>query len=250
MTAYKIYPSLLDAFQNYLESEKRWETYYGGSENPKISLDDYNEAAYQEMINKINRVPFESDAADKGTAFNEIVDCLIENRKSDFVSIERIIDRNSNVTGLKAVIKKKVFDFDIRLCREFANYYKGALTQQRVEAILPTQYGDALLYGFIDELMPTSVHDIKTTSKYSAYKFRNHWQHFVYPYCLLKNGNDIHTFEYNVTDFKKTYTEVYTFKEDRDIPILTSHVENFIEFLLDNKDKITDKKVFGGENDG
>ena len=250
---FKIYPSLLDAFQTYLDSEKNWETFYDRGENPKITLDEFNEKAYKELIDKINRVPFKSDAADKGTAFNEIVDCIIENRKSSKFNIYTVVDKRCLPTVIRCETddenKDKYFDFPIPLCKEFGAYYKGALTQQRVEAILPTRYGNVSLYGIIDELMPMSVHDIKTTSHYSSFKFRNHWQHFVYPYCLIKSGNDIHTFEYNITDFRNTYTETYVFDENRDIPILTDHVERFIEFLLSNKDKISDKKVFGGEND-
>ena len=51
---YKFYPSLLDAYQWYVSSE--------------------NENAEQEFIDKINRVPFTSELADKGTLFNNFID--------------------------------------------------------------------------------------------------------------------------------------------------------------------------------
>ena len=54
---YKIYPTLLDGFQRYLDSEE--------------------DTALQELIDKINRKPFTSVAADKGTAFNEVVEGVI-----------------------------------------------------------------------------------------------------------------------------------------------------------------------------
>ena len=241
---YKIYPTLLDSFQNYLDSDKNWETFYGGSDkSDSPTIDEYNEKSFKELIDRINRVPFESVAADKGTAFNEVVDCIIEHRKSDKMDIK------SDDKNIKVCYKNNTFAFPITLCREFASYYKGAITQKEVEAIIDTRYGDVLLYGYIDELMPMSVHDIKTTSRYSSFKFRNHWQHMVYPYCLIKNGNEIRTFEYNITDFRNTYTETYVFDEKRDIPVLTSFVERFIEFLEVNRNLITDKKIFGGENE-
>ena len=56
--------------------------------------------------------------------------------------------------------------------------------------------------------MPLSIHDIKTTSKYEAFKYKNNWQHIVYPYCT-----GIPDFEYNITDFKETYTEKYVFEK-------------------------------------
>ena len=43
-------------------------------------------------------------------------------------------------------------------------------------------------------------------------------------------------------------TETYVFNPERDIPILTNHCEEFIRFLEENRELITDKKIFGGEN--
>ena len=42
--------------------------------------------------------------------------------------------------------------------------------------------------------------------------------------------------------------ETYVFNPERDIPILTNHCEEFIRFLEENRELITDKKIFGGEN--
>ena len=146
---------------------------------------------------------------------------------------------------------KYYFSFDINLLREFANYYKDALTQQYVESVIHTSKGNVLIYGYIDELMPTSVHDIKTTSQYYVGKFKNHSQHLVYPYCLIQSGNDIKTFEYNVATIGvngyQTYTETYVFNPERDIPILTQRVENLIQFVEVNRNLMIDNKIFGGE---
>ena len=207
---------------------------------PPHTPEEFKEQQFQSLIDTINRVPFDSEAADRGTCFNEIVDALIENRKPNGVEVERV-----DGVLYRASYNERTFDFPIALCLEFANYYKGALTQQRVEAILPTCFGEVLVYGVIDELMPLSIHDIKTTGNYYVGKFKDHWQHIVYPYCLMRNGGDVRLFEYNITDFKNTYTESYTFVPERDIPILTDHCEEFIRFLNDNRDLITDKKIFG-----
>ena len=260
---FKFYATLLDSFTNYLRSDAIYERYWGFSENPPHTPDEFKELQFQNLINTINRVPFDNEAADKGTAFNEVIDCMIENRKSDKVQVERVFKtvrmgacdevgkpifyeqyETNEVIALRATYNNCQFDFPISICREFANYYKGALTQQRVEAILPTCFGDVLVYGVIDELMPMSVHDIKTTGSYYVGKFKDHWQHLVYPYCLMQNGSDVRLFEYNITDFRATYTESYTFVPERDIPILIEHCEDFIMFLNDNRDLITDKKIF------
>lgn len=245
---FKFYATLLDKFTDYLKSDVIYERYWGFSENPPHTPEEFRQKQFQSLIDTINRVPFDNEAADKGTAFNEVIDCMIENRKSEKVQVERLlsdeIDGRQSLVGLRATYNNRQFDFPISLCREFADYYKGALPQQRVEAILPTCFGNVLLYGYIDELMPMSVHDIKTTGNYYVGKFKDHWQHMVYPYCLMQNGSDVRLFEYNITDFRATYTESYTFVPGRDIPILINHCEDFIRFLNDNRDLITDKKIF------
>lgn len=238
---YMMYATVLDAFQNYLNSDTLWYQFYGSSDNPKYSIEEYETKSFKELIDRINRVQFESESADKGSAFNEVIDCLIEKRKSD--KMEIVSDKSQGI--ILATYKSRNFVFDLKLCLEFSEYFKGALTQQRTESIISTAYGDVLLYGYIDELMPLSVHDIKTTHQYKSFKFRDHYQHLVYPYCLIKNGNDIKLFEYNITDFKNTYTETYAFVYERDVPILTQHCEKLIEFLERNKELITDKKIFG-----
>lgn len=232
---YKFYPTLLDSFQNYLNRAELYQKYYGFSETPPYSEVEWDEKMFKELIDKINRVPFESKEADKGTAFNEVVDCIIENRTSEIMFISSKLR-----TGFISVqFKDNQFEFEKSLCFEFADYFKGALTQQRVSDVIQTCYGLVEVYGVIDELMPLSIHDIKTTSKYEAFKYKNNWQHIVYPYCT-----GINDFEYNITDFKDTYTEKYVFDKERDTERLKKHCEQFIEFLEQNKDLITDKKIF------
>lgn len=263
---YKIYATLLDSYFNYLNSDVIYERYYGWSENPPCTEEEFRQKQFQELIDRINRVPFDSEAADRGAAFNEAVDCLIENRPPSGMQFVKVYEggriacgsfkpgKEEKVVELMAVCGSRAFLFPMPLLKEFAAYYKGALTQQRVEAILPTCFGDVLVYGVIDELMPTSVHDIKTTGSYTVGKFKDHHQHLVYPYALMKNGSDVRTFEYNIVEFNKgnyvvdTYTETYVFNPERDIPILTNHCEEFIRFLEENRELITDKKIFGGEN--
>lgn len=265
----RIYPTLIDGFTDYLNSDVIYERYWGWSENPPHTLEEFRQKQFQSFIDRINRVPFDSEAADKGTAFNEIVDCVIEHRKSDKVDVQYIyapivmgqVDNcdpderwadveydTSKVVGLRAYYNNRVFDFDIKLVREFADYYKGALTQQFVSAIVPTAFGNVEVYGYVDELMPQSIHDIKTTSKYSVGKFKDHAQHLVYPYCYWKNGMPPMPFEYNVAEIDRygrweTFTESYMFVPERDVPILVAKCEDLIRFLLENRNLITDKKI-------
>lgn len=248
--SYNFYATLLDSYQNYLDSDKLWEKFWGSSENPKFSIDEYAEQSKQDLIDRINRVPFDSEDADKGTAFNEVVDCLIENRNTDKMKVSKILNEHGRVTVLRVEYKEREFQFPIDMCREMANYFKGAVTQYYCEAILQTKYGNVRLYGYLDELMPTCIHDIKTTRRYEAYKFRDHWQHIVYPYCLREEGNDITKFEYDIIKWGKGlydydfFTEVYNYDEKVDKPRLVAHCEGLIEFLELNRSLITDKKIF------
>ena len=237
---YKFYATLLDAFQSYLDRAELYQKYYGFSEAPPYTEVEWDEKMECELIDKINRVPFESGAADKGTAFNEVIDCIIENRKCEKYQFTRQFADKAD--ELLVSNNKYTHTFSINLCREFANYFKGALTQHRVSGTIQTCYGLVEVYGVIDELMPLSIHDIKTTSKYEAFNYKNNWQHIVYPYCT-----GITDFEYNITDFKETYTEKYVFEKERDTERLKKHCEQFIEFICLNSNLITDKKIFNEE---
>lgn len=245
---YMFYATLLDGYQNYLSSNEIYQKYWGFSENPEFSEEEFEQKQYQSLIDRINRVPFDSEAADQGTAFNEIVDCIILNKASDKMDIRSNPEDNT----ITAIYNERTFVFPIALCKEFSNYYKGAVPQVYTEAILSTKYGDVMLYGYIDELMATSIHDIKTTKSFTAGDFKKHWQHIVYPYCLNVNGNHVSDFEYNVATINRTkygvsydtFTEHYAFVPDRDIPKLTNHVEQLIEFIETNRELITDNKIF------
>lgn len=268
---YQFYATLLDAFAGYINSSIIYQEYWGFSENPGKTEQDFEAEQFQSLIDRINRVPFDSEAADRGTAFNEIVDCMILGCQSEKMQIERVyqeivghqdtgvetkpmlvpVGHTTEVVALKATYNNRTFTFPISLCREFADYYKGATPQVLTSANLKTMYGTVRLYGYIDELMPTSVHDIKTTGKYSVGKFRHNWQHLVYPYCLIASGCPIYDFEYNVAEFPKygeikTYTESYRFDPEQDTDRLTQHCEQLIEFLEANRHLITDTRIFGG----
>lgn len=273
---YLLYATLLDAYGDYRESDRIYSEYWGFSENPPFSEEAFHEKQRLELINRINRVPFDSEKADRGTAFNEIVDCMILGKKSEKMQIEKVyktiiygdvdncdaderwaeVEQTNEVIALRADYNNRSFVFPIAVCREFADYYKGATPQVYAEAVLPTRYGDALLYGYIDELMPLCVHDIKTTGKYAAGKFKSHWQHIVYPYCLNQSGNSVSDFEYNVLlindraggSFYETFTEHYAYAPELDVPRLTNHVESLIEFIEAHRSLITDKKIFNQHN--
>lgn len=244
---FNIYATLLDGFQDYLDSSEIYQEYWGFSEDPQKSEEEFEKEQFQGLIDRINRVPFDSEAADKGTAFNEVVDCILQNCNSEKMTLSSYKEKNI----ITAEYNNRTFNFPMQETKDFAKQFDKALCQVYAEKLLFTKYGYVKLYGYIDEVMPLCLHDIKTTSKYKAGKFRKHWQKIVYPYCV---SDESMLFEYNIVRFKDTYnnfdtyTESYTFVPERDIKLLTDHVERFIEFLLFNQSLITDKKIFNEVN--
>jgi hypothetical protein len=245
---FKFYATLLDAFSQYLNSDTIWEKYWGFSEEPPHTPEEFRQQQFQSLIDRINRVPFDSEKADRGTAFNEVIDCMILHKNSDKVKVQKVRGNDGSVTGLNATYNSRTFYFPLPLCREVADYYQGGLPQQYIQAVLPTIFGDVLLYGYIDYVLPFCTHDLKTTGQYAVGNYKDHWQHIVYPYALMKNGCNVPDFEYNIVELGKTYyrtyTESYSFVPDRDIPRLTEHCEDFIRFLKQNRELITDTKIF------
>lgn len=286
--SYRIYPSLLDKFQSFVDMSAEDFFYQdengGWHKNYNESTGEYHytdeevyDLAKQDLINAINRVRSVSEAASKGTAFNELVDALINNKKSETLQTKKVYyDVNGNfirtewplnqqifkLAGVQAELDGFTFIFDIELLREAAEYLKGSVNQVYTSATIETKYGLVQLYGYIDELRQNKVYDLKTTKKYEFGKYQKYWQRHVYPYCLIESGEctEIESFEFtcyqlsNSTDKQslikgKRYPEVYNYNHEQSKELIKSQCERFIEFLEENKELITDKKVFGGENE-
>ena len=303
---YSIYPSLLISFQNLLDyeltAEEDWNKVsqaaldrgeYPGAEvgDYKLSFDEMHDKLEVELINTINRIPKgPMEAADKGTAFNEIVDCLIENRKSgredckisttyrgEGKTIKDWLDRNQGAIGenayfrcLSILNKDKVirgeingftFDYDVQLCKDAAEYFRGSLTQFLAEGTMDTKYGPVRLYGYIDEWVSNQMIDIKTTSRYNFGKYEHGWQRHIYPWCVIEAGltTEIESFTYWVLEWayqrkgepltaKGIYEETYTYDHADSGRRIKAMLEAFIEWLESRKEFIQDRKIFGGEN--
>lgn len=247
---YRFYATLLDSFQSYLDSDQIWQKYWGNSENPPHSPEEFEKLQLQAVIDRINRVPIDSEAADRGTCFNEVVDCIIEGRNSGKVKLTS----NTEANAITAEYNGRKFTFRASDCIKAATAYKGSITQYFAEGVISTKYGLVQPYGYLDEVLPDRIVDIKTTSRpQGAFSFRNHWQHRVYPFCLEQQGVWLPHFDYDIYVLGNDNTvqsfsrESYIYKPERDIPELTEICERLIEFIEFNKDKITDIKIFNYE---
>lgn len=253
---YRLYPSLLDQFERYIRSEEAFEDISNsdGEGGYKRSFEEIERERFKSLIDSINRVPFESEAADKGTTFNALIDSFIHKERNPDVKMKG----NRNADTITAEYNGRTFVFSFSFVEQAAEYFTGAVSQLQVSAQLPTRYGTVELYGYIDELVKDKVFDIKTTSRYEFGKYRNGWQKHVYPYCLEKSGlaNGICNFEYTAYLLRTAkgvitgtqYPEVYKYDARETEAMLTEHCERFIEFLENYRDLITDRKIFGGEN--
>lgn len=277
---YRIYPSLLIAFQSLLDyelvAEEDWNKVSEAAHDRGEFLDrdvgDYKLTPDEmyiklecDLLDSINRVDGRyGEAAAKGTAFNEIVDCLIEHRKSN--NPDCVIYSTTNASGVKVIrseIDGYTLDFDVALCREAAYYFSGSLTQYYVNATMETSFGTVLLYGFIDEWVGNKMFDIKTTGKYSWGKYENGWQRHVYPWCAIESGDttEVESFSYYVVEWvsqrkgdplkaKCVYEETYTYDHEESGRKIRDMLESFLTWLLERKKMglIQDKRIFGGEN--
>lgn len=273
-----IYPSLLIAFQSLLDyelvAEEDWnkvsEAAHQRGEYLDREVGDYKLTPDEmylklecDLLDSINRIDGRfGEAADKGTAFNEIVDCLIERRKSgrDDCNIYSTLNP-AGAKVIRADIHDFTFDYDVSLCKQTADFFKGSVTQYLAKASIDTVYGDVLLYGYIDEWVGNKMYDIKTTGSYKWGKFEKGWQRWVYPYCVIEAGDttEVESFTYYVVEWayqrkgepltaKGVYQEEYTYDHAEATRKIRCMCESFIEWLDARGEFIQDKRIFGGEN--
>lgn len=267
---FKIYPSLLDKFQEFLDyeqaAEEPWnkvsETAKEKGQYPDLEVGDYilspDEMAdklEQELIDTINRVPHEPwEAADKGTCFNEIVDMIIADRECEYEGMEV----ETGETNITARLHGFEFTYDRTFCEEVAQGLAGSVSQLFTKSTIDTKYGTVELYGYIDEYLLNQVIDLKTTSQYDFLKFERKWQRHIYPYCLVENGNEVEGFEYRVIKWKggtkfqpalsgEIIPEYYTYTHSESTDALRAMLEQFIGWLESRKDRITDTKIFAAD---
>lgn len=208
---YRFYATLLNAYEWYKESEA--------------------DNAFQEFIDKINRVPFVSEAADKGTAFNELVDDIIAS-KNDPVNKDDKFEKNGFV-----------FPADIAI--ECAYYVEFGIPQVRETAFIETMLGIIEVYGEIDYILPAMEQvDLKTTKAWELGKYLPTWQHIVYPYCIYQQTGLESTFTYLATDFKTVVKEQYIYNHSRDSERLKSICVELAQFVEEHRSLITDLKIF------
>lgn len=235
---YAFSPSLLDAFQRmvdtkvedffYKDEAGAWHLNWNETEETlHFSEEEVDALLKQEFIDKVNKVPEPpSEAACKGTAFNEIVDCLVKKCKPSNPAIviktvrsgEDLYDARIKKLSYKAdVLGKDVvpetlpkqesidqftkigvpfiyaalddfeFFFEKDFCLEAAEYFKNCICQYYTKCMLETSKGVVELHGYIDYLRWDRLFDAKTTKQYAFGNYQKKWQRYTYPFALIES---------------------------------------------------------------
>lgn len=260
---YRFSPSALSKFRDYLDSDLEFEGPWNRDADGeyKLSADEIAAKKEQELLDYVNKVPQEpSEAADKGTCFNEVLDRLLLNTKEGREDVNIHSGRvNTNDGDELPVVFADMdgfsFIYSLDLCLNLRNELKGAIPQYHTEAVLNTKYGDVLLHGFIDYVIDDKVVDLKTTKQYSFPKYDTGFQRHIYPYCLIESGvmDEVSEFDYLVVQWKDRvgqptsgalYMEPYTYNHAESTKLLRGYCERFIEWLENNRYRITNKAIF------
>ena len=264
---YRITPTILNKWTELVNADRDWETYYGSADEPSISSEDYYAKKVHELLDTINRVPFTSEAASRGTALNELVDCIVDNRKQrEDMTVKRIYSdveafSDQKVIALRTLLDGYSFLFDISLVRSLAEYFKGAICQYRCEAVMDTEFGPVILYGDADYILRDVVYDLKSTSKYTAYgKFEEGWQKDLYPWALIESGEmeGITGFEYTIVPLSggtstsplitgEIKTEWYDYSHGMATRRLRKVLEAFLPWLEEHRSYIFHPRIFNQE---
>lgn len=273
MPKYRFYPTLLDSFQNYVESDSIWDKYYGNSEDPSISIEEFHDQKRQDLIDSINRVQHKpSEAASKGTCLNEIVDRIVmkQNVSGTGIIVKTVRDKESCIDAISSSLKDSdrdsieakakemverinqpfifasvdgfQFCFDIAFCKEIAEYYSGCLCQYRTSATLPTSKGNVELYGYIDYLREKSIFDLKTTKSYSFGNYERYNQRHAYPYCMETSGmmTEVRDFEFTAYQFAggNSRSPLITGKQNKEVYTYTR--SQSVDILTHNCERLID----------
>ncbi|TLV00147.1 hypothetical protein [Dyadobacter luticola] len=164
-----------------------------------------------ELLNRVNRVPVpQTEAQKRGASFEEAVIKGMDEDLYDYQILEKV----------RALLPRPMLKTQV-----YCEY----------------QLDDVLMYGYVDVLGKIMAVDIKTTSKYEPGCYAISHQNFYLP---ALRGKGIRSLRYIITDFKEVYFEDYD--HTLDFAHQIQQIKSFCVFLETHRDRITDRRIFGG----
>jgi len=228
MADYKITASMLNSFQWYLDHQS-----------------NNDDAEIQKLLDTINRVSVEyTEAQARGKCFEEVI-----NKYLTSAEVSKLIKATNEIqVNFDCNEQHFNFVFDKKLILKILNYLEeqGVYLQQHyINKEIKVDNTNIELYGYIDYLTPTTIIDLKTTKSYSFPKYFNNWQKHIYSYCLI---NEVEQMQFLATDFEEMFIENYN-TDTIDYAELRRMLMHFIIWIEAYREQITDKKIFGGDNE-
>ena len=212
MKVYNFWATLLNDFSHY-QNEAGYEK--GEEFFPFVTE--------QDMIDKLNRVPFEStEAMNKGTAFESAVAFNDANIKVD----------------------DKQYSFDKELVLTLHEMVTGGAYQKGLKYTITFDDCRVNFYGYSDFIKRDTIIDLKTTGQYTFPKFDKSFQHKVYLLGANQMGYELNKFQYLVTDFKDYFYELYPFDEEKYHHELKMLAVDLIAFIKSRRYFITNENLF------
>lgn len=171
-----------------------------------------------------------------------------------FETMESLINKINRVKTPQTEAQGKGKDFEdavFGLPPSFGNVFDEQLLQAFREH-LPTYcmrnkfielyLDDVHLYGFADIVGEGKVVDVKTASRYAFPKYLTDHQNL---YLLALKDDGVSQMDYVITNFNDVFKESYHI-DNLDFSVQHNEIERFKAFCFDNRDLITDLKVFNG----
>lgn len=262
--SYFFSPTLLDQYYSLCNSDTIWEKYYGHSETPQFTTEEFHETKYQELIDRINNVKTPTtEAQAKGTCLNEIVDCIIKKKSApgggvfiktirsmeDFLEIalakakpkteeeqKKIIQQSQELLAkigksfIYASLEDFEFFFDVDFCKSIAKYFDGCICQFYTAANLEISKGVVELHGYLDYFRMKSIMDLKTCKNYTFGDYAHYNQRFAYPYCMITSGM--------MTEVQDVEFTAYRLTGGNSRNLLISGVQNREVYTFDMKQSV------------
>jgi len=200
MSKYLITPTLINAYQYYINDEFK---------SPADSRADFLKTLSKEKFKP-------SEVMQKGI---ELEDTIKEISSSDF----------AHRSFCDSLPEDNIEQRDITMLI-LVDTVKGGLWQQTCKKELKIGNQEFLLYGKMDVIKRDTIYDIKFTSNYELGKFLDSSQHLIYLYCT-----GLPKFQYLISDGENYWIEDYYNHANIENEI-KSKISDFLGYLENDKE--------------